>query len=249
MPAASTATRTNRRCTSIWCRRRTSRATRTCCARAAATSGSPTTTASSTPSGRCGRIPEPTARIRPASIAPDGIAGEVHVGLRAARLPRRSAAGGALRQRLRRGARGQPGQPHRARRRRHDAARAQGVRPRRVPRVDRRALPSGLSRPTRPTARCTSPTCIAGSSSIASRITDVPARSDPRAQAGAADRAGPHLSRRARHDAARHRRAALAHASPAQLVDDAVASERLAARHGAAAAGRARRQGRSCRRW
>ena len=39
-PAASTATRTSRRCTSTSCRRRTSRATRTCCGRAAATNRS-----------------------------------------------------------------------------------------------------------------------------------------------------------------------------------------------------------------
>ena len=43
-PAASTGTRTNRRCTWIWCRRRTSRATRRCCARAAATNRCETST-------------------------------------------------------------------------------------------------------------------------------------------------------------------------------------------------------------
>ena len=52
MPAGSIATRTSRCCTSISCRRRTSRATRTCCAPAAATSRC---AARRTRSIRCGR--------------------------------------------------------------------------------------------------------------------------------------------------------------------------------------------------
>ena len=53
---------------------------------------------------------------------PDGTLAPFTVGLRAADLPRRPAAGGALRQRVRRRAGRQPGQPDRDRRRRHDAA-------------------------------------------------------------------------------------------------------------------------------
>ena len=63
------------------------------------------------------------------------------------------------------------------------------------------------------------------------------------AQAGAADRPRPHLPRRARDDAARHHDAACRQLTTGAAGRNAVASERLVARHGAAAAGRARRQG------
>ena len=66
---ASTATTTSRCCTSIWCPRRTTRAIRTCCARAAATKRSSTPAATSTPCGRRGRRLAPTARISMASCA------------------------------------------------------------------------------------------------------------------------------------------------------------------------------------
>ena len=84
--------------------------------------------------------------------------------------------------------------------------------------TDERFRPVFICR-TRPTARCTSSTCIAGSSSSAISTHRVPARSDPRAQARAADRARPHLPRRARDDAARHEPRSLANASTAELVE------------------------------
>ena len=67
--AGSTGIRTNRRCTSTSCRRRTISAIRICCARAAATKRFATTMTPSTWSGRHDRTPEPIARIRRASIA------------------------------------------------------------------------------------------------------------------------------------------------------------------------------------
>ena len=67
MPDGSTATRTSRSCTSTWCRRRTSRAIRTCCARAAATNRCAERTTKSTSCGRCIRRPASTAATRTAS--------------------------------------------------------------------------------------------------------------------------------------------------------------------------------------
>ena len=139
----------------------------------------------------------------------------------------------------------QPGEPHHSERRRHDAARAQGLRRGRVPGLHRRALPSGVSSPTRPTGRCTSPTCIAGSSQHRISHHRVPARSHSRAQArasrsGSAGFTGS-CTRRPRRDtsigACRGRRRRPAGGG-------ALASERLVARDRAAAARRARRASR-----
>ena len=63
-------------------------------------------------------------------------------GVRPGGLQRRSVAGRALRQRVRRRADGQLRPAHRARRRRHDVARAQRVRQGGIPRVDGRTLPA-----------------------------------------------------------------------------------------------------------
>ena len=71
--------------------------------------------------------------------------GAVHGGVRADRLPRRSAAGGAGRQRVRRRAGGQSRQPDRRDRRRRHAAGDEGLRSRGIHRLDRRAVPARLS--------------------------------------------------------------------------------------------------------
>ena len=172
----------------------------------------------STSSGRSGRTRARTARIRPASIAPDGtlarftsvcaplvyrgdrlpaeLYGNVFVAEPAANLVSRivlSDDGTTLRAR-------------------------KAYEQRRVPGLHRRALPAGLplQRARRhalhrrhvsrrdPAARSTSPSTCATTSV---------------AQAGAADRPGPDLSRRARDDAARHASDACANATPAQLVE------------------------------
>ena len=93
--------------------------------------------------------------------SPGRHARQVHVGLRAADLSRRPAAGGAVRQRVRRRAGRQPGQPHRPR------ATTAGRCGRARPTTRRSSSPpptsaSGRSScPTPPTARSTSSTCIA----------------------------------------------------------------------------------------
>ena len=79
-----------------------------------------------------------------------------------------------------------------------DAAGAQGVRARRVSRVDRRALPARLSVQCARRHAVHRRTCIAGSSSTASRSPMYLRDQILGAQAGAADRARPDLSRRAR---------------------------------------------------
>ena len=121
----------------------------------------------STRSGRCGRIRASIAATRPASFAPTARLATFTSVCAPLDLSRRSPAGGAARQRLRHRAGGQPRQPHHPERRRHDAAARKAYDAGRVPRVDRRALPAGVSSPTRPTARSTSSTCIAASSSSA----------------------------------------------------------------------------------
>ncbi len=164
---------------------------------------------------------------------------QIHVGLRAAGVPRRSAAGGAVRQRVCRGAGRELRQPHHPDRRRHDAAGTQGLRQRGVPGVDRRALPSGLplERPRRdPLRRRLLPRHHPGP-----RLHDgVPARSHHQPQARSADRDGPHLPGRSRDDAARHVAGARdSDAGAARGV--ARAPQRLDARQRAAPARRARR--------
>ena len=120
--------------------------------------------------------------------------------------------------------------------------RAEGVRTRRVPGLDRRALPAGLSvqRARRHVVRRRH---VSRDHRAPPVHHGVPARSHPRAQAGAADgvRAASIASCTTRRGATRPReRRALSKASPAQLVETLVASERLVARHRAAAARRAR---------
>ena len=100
----------------------------------------------------------------------------------------------------------------------------------------------------RPTARCTSSTCIAGSSSTACRSRCTCAIRSSRASwtsrpASAASTA----SCTTRRGATRSGRSR--HALAGAAGRGALASERLAARHRAAAARRARRASRSCRRW
>ncbi len=70
----------------------------------------------------------------------------------------------------------------------------------------------------------------------------VPARSDPLAKTGSANRIGPHLPRRSRYDHARSHGAARGKADPFRPVDAAGASEWVVAGHGAKTARRARRQ-------
>ena len=91
-------------------------------ARAAATRRCATRRTRSIRSGRCGRIRAPIARISSASIVPTARS-RIHGGLRAADLSRRSSAGRALRQHVRRRAGRQPREPDRHRGRRQDAAR------------------------------------------------------------------------------------------------------------------------------
>ncbi len=146
------------------------------------------------------------------------IAGEVHGGVRAARLSRRSPAVRAVRQRVRRRARRERREPDR--RSSDDGttlARAEGVRARRIPGVDRRALPARLSR-QRARRHDVRRRHVSRDPRAPPLDDDVPARSDSRAQAGAADRVRPHLSRRARHDPARHVARRSSKASPAELV-------------------------------
>ena len=90
-------------------------------------------------------------------------AGVVHRGGGADHLSRRSPARGTVRQRVRRRAVGQPRQPDHHRRRREGAAGAEGLRARRVHRVDRRAVPAGLPLLRARRHACTSSICIAGS--------------------------------------------------------------------------------------
>ena len=169
MRATSTATRTSRRCTSITSRPRISRATRTCCARAAATSASKTRPTGSTPCGRSARIREPTARIRPASTgrtdrwrssppsarrSSTGAIGcrRISTGTCSWRSPRRTSSAGSWS--------ATTGRALQARK---------AVRTGRIPRLDRRALPAGLPRQRPRRHAVTSSTCIAASSSIACR--------------------------------------------------------------------------------
>ena len=88
-------------------------------------------------------------------------------------------------------------------RRRHDAARAEGVRTGRVPRVDRRALPSRLPVGRSRRHACTSSTCIAASSSSAPTSPSTCAITSSRHKLEQPNGLRAHLSRRARDDAAR----------------------------------------------
>ena len=166
------------------------------CARAEATNGSPTTTPNSIPSGRCGRIPEPTAHISSASIArtdrlrgspsvcaplvyrgdrlPAELYGNVFVAEPAANLVSRiivSDDGTGLRG-------------------------AEGVRPRRVPRLDRRTVPTGV-----PVERARRDALHRGHVSRDHRAPHlgnrIPSGPDRRSQAGSADRVRADLSRHA----------------------------------------------------
>ncbi len=76
----------------------------------------------------------------------DGSLARYHGGVRAARVSRRSPAVRAVRQRVRGRASRERREPDRRQRRRDDDPGAEGVRARRIPGVDRRALPAGLSR-------------------------------------------------------------------------------------------------------
>ena len=178
------------------------RATRTCCARAAATNRSTATTTTSTPLADA-----PDARRQPRLSGRRAAAGRharrVHVGRAPHGLPRRSAARRAVRQRLRRRARRQSRQPHHRERRRHDAARRR--RPTRrgefLASTDERFRPVYLSsRARRHALRRRHVSRHHPAQGLHHRV---PARSDPVAQARTADRLRPHLSRRARHDRAR----------------------------------------------
>ena len=171
--------------------------------------------------------------------SPGRHAREVHVGLRAAGLPRRSPAGRCLRQRVRRRARRQRRQPDHPERRRHDAAGEEGLRARRVPGVDRRAVPARLPL-ERPRRHALHRRHVSRRDPAARGHHPVPARPHRDQQARAADRSRTHLSRGARQDAAGHG-ATVGEAHVGAARRRAGASERLVARHGAAAAGRARR--------
>ena len=141
--AASIGTPTSLRCMSISCRRRISRATRRCCARAAATRPCVMRRTTSIRCGRSGRIRhQPRVSVRHRSSRRHLA---IHCGVRAADLSRRPSARRAVGQRLRRGTRGQSREPDHHRGRRQDAARTQGARARRVLGLDRRTVPPRVS--------------------------------------------------------------------------------------------------------
>ena len=134
---------------------------------------------------------------------PDGTPREVHLGLRAADLPRRSAAGGAVRQRLRRRARRQRRQPHRP----DDdgttlRARKAYERGEFLASTDERFRPVYLS--NAPDGTLYIVDMYRGVIQQRADVTAVPARPHRRAQTRASDRARAHLSCRARDDAARY---------------------------------------------
>ena len=201
------------------CRRRTSRATRTCCARAAATKRSRDDEnvgqhrlAGAAESRDEPRLPGRHRSSRTARLAtftsvcapliyrgdrlPAELYGNVFVAEPAANLVSRII----------------------LERRRDDAARAEGLRAGGVPRVHRRALPAGLPL-ERARRHALHRRHVSRRHPAARRHHRVPARPHPHAQARAADRPRPHLPRRARDDAARHRRRRWRSATPAQLVD------------------------------
>ena len=111
---------------------------------------------------------------------------------------------------------------------------------RRVPRVDRRAVPAGLPVRRRRTARSTSSTCTTASSSRKASSPSTCATTSSRASSSSrltwAASGGSCTTRRGATRRRRSRRE-----SAAQLVERLVAPERLVARHGAAAARPARR--------
>ena len=127
---------------------------------------------------------------------------------------------------------------HHRERRRDGAARREGVRARRVHRLDRRAVPARCTCRRRPTARSTSSTCIAASSSTADSspstcaIRSCRAISNSRSVAAASTASC--TTRRSATSTP-----ALSSASARRARRRAVASQRLVARHGAAAARRA----------
>ena len=171
--------------------------------------------------------------------SPGRHAGAVHGGLRAARVPRRPAAGGAVRQRLRRRAGRQPGEPHHPERRRHDAAGAEGVRAR----ASSSRPPTSASVPsicpTPPTARCTSSTCIAASSSTAPTSPSTCAITSSARKLEQPTGLG-RIYRVVHETTRRDTDAALSTRLAGAAGRGALASERLVARHRAAAARRAR---------
>ena len=212
----SIATRTSRCCTSISCRRRTSRAIRTCCGRAAATSRSAARTTKSTRCGRCGRRRASIAAIRPACCGRTA-ARRLHGRQRADGLSRRRPAGGAPRQRLRRRARRQPRQPDpRQTTTARSSSRRKAYERRRVPHLDRRALPPGqpVERPRRHALHRRHVSRHHPASRLHHRV---PARSDPVAEArGRRSAMGASIGR-ARDDEA-GRTAPAPPSTPAELV-------------------------------
>ena len=178
----------------------------------------------------------------------DGTLAALHRRLRADRLPRRPAARGFVWQRLRRRADRQRGQPARCCLDDGRTLRARkAYRPDRVPDLDRRAVPAGVfvERPRRHALRGGH---VPGRHSASHLHHRVPPGPDRQPRARAADRAGAHLSRRAR---AHHARSDHARRNAGVLAagQPAVASERLVARHRPASAGGARAIDRSPRRW
>ena len=130
---------------------------------------------------------------------------KVHVSLRARGLSRRPAAGGALRQRLRRRAAANLVSRLIVERRRHHARREQSVRAGRVPRVDRRAIPSRLP-VHRARRHAVHRRHVPRRHPATRRHHRVSARSHRQAQARGGDRAGTHLPGRARDHASANAR-------------------------------------------
>ena len=178
------------------------------------------------------------SRISGGHPSPGRHAREIHRGVRTDGVSRRSTPDGAVRQRVRGGAGRQPGQPHRRERRWDDACAA--GRP--TSAASSSPPPTSGSGPStcrrRPTARCTSSTCIAASCSIADSSPSTCAirfcRGISNSRSAAGGSTGSFTTRRKRDVTP-----SLSTASATALVGVLVASQRMVARHGAAPAGRA----------
>ena len=142
--AASIATRTARRCMSTSCRRRTSLGNPNLAPHArqlrvrGRSERAERDVSDAAESRRQSRLLDGQLRADGTLATYTGVCAPTVY--RGDRLP-----AGAARQRLRRRADRQSRQPHHRQRRRHEAARAEGVRQRGVPGVDRRAVPARLS--------------------------------------------------------------------------------------------------------
>ena len=189
----------------------------TCCARAAATSGLPTTTRISTPSGRCARTPGTNRAYQIGIDREDGSLAKFTSVCAPAGVSRRPVAGRALRQRVRRRTGRQSRQPHRPRRRRNGIAREEGV----------RTAANSSHRPTNASARSTverarRDAVYRGHVSRDHRAPDlgnrIPSGPDRRAQAGSTDRLG-RIYRVVHETTTRESMNPFAHASSAQLVE------------------------------